>query len=103
MSPVGSEYETFAFMCGGTGSSGDCITGLMPMPEDDTDANDVGDDATLNRLWTDCGEGDLAACDELFWTSPLGSEYETFGFTCGGRGRGLPDCVTEYGETSPSR
>lgn len=45
-----------------------------------------GDDEELDALWDDCDDGDDDACNELFWTSPSGSEYETFGSTCGGRG-----------------
>ena len=45
-----------------------------------------GDDAELDALWDDCDAGDGEACDELFFGSPIGSEYEEFGNTCGGRG-----------------
>lgn len=44
-----------------------------------------GDWAPLDRLWTQCDEGDAAACDELFVESPGRSEYELFGMTCGNR------------------
>lgn len=44
-----------------------------------------GDDPVLDRLWDGCEQGDGAACDELYLTSPLGSEYESFALTCGGR------------------
>lgn len=44
-----------------------------------------GDDPTMDALWDRCEAGDAAACDELYQVSPVGSEYETFGFTCGGR------------------
>jgi hypothetical protein len=29
--------------------------------------------------------GDLAACDDLYWSSPYGSDDEAFGSTCGDR------------------
>ena len=32
-----------------------------------------------------CYEGDLAACDQLFAETPVGSLYEWLGSTCGGR------------------
>lgn len=52
-----------------------------------------GDDATLDALWDGCEQGDDAACDELYLTSPLGSEYESFALTCGGRApEGTYDC-----------
>lgn len=31
-----------------------------------------------------CAAGDMAACDELWWMSPYGSDDEEFGATCGG-------------------
>ena len=49
-----------------------------------------GADEDLDALWVDCERGSGAACDELFDRAPLGSDYETFGATCGNRGR-LPD------------
>lgn len=45
-----------------------------------------GDDPALDALWDGCEQGDGSACDELYLTSPLGSEYESFALTCGGRG-----------------
>ncbi|MEE6271867.1 hypothetical protein V2J56_00725 [Georgenia sp. MJ206] len=44
-----------------------------------------GDDAELDRLWDACEQGDGVACDDLYRDSPLGSEYEEFGDTCGYR------------------
>lgn len=44
-----------------------------------------GEDAELDRLWDACAEGSAVACDDLYSESPLGSEYEEFGDTCGGR------------------
>ncbi len=47
-----------------------------------------GDDPVLDGLSDRCVSGDMAACDELWWMSPPGSEYETFGDTCGNRTKG---------------
>lgn len=44
-----------------------------------------GDDTELDRLYDACAGGDGWACDELYWESPLNSEYEEFGDTCGFR------------------
>lgn len=44
-----------------------------------------GDDDFLDALWDDCEDGSGEACDELFFDSPVGSEYEAFGNTCGNR------------------
>lgn len=45
-----------------------------------------GDDPELDELWAACEAGDGPSCDALFDAAPLGSDYETFGATCGGRG-----------------
>jgi len=47
-------------------------------PEPGDEPWDLGDDADLDRLWMLCAADDYDACDELYWTSPLFSEYEAF-------------------------
>ena len=42
-----------------------------------------GDDPFLDALHDDCAAGDMQACDDLYWQSPIGSQYEAFGDTCG--------------------
>jgi hypothetical protein len=42
-----------------------------------------GDDGDLDQLWLSCESGAMQACDDLYQQSPVGSEYETFGATCG--------------------
>ncbi|WP_152188715.1 hypothetical protein [Georgenia satyanarayanai] len=44
-----------------------------------------GEDAELDRLWDACAAGDALACDDLYLESPVGSEYEEYGDTCGDR------------------
>lgn len=44
-----------------------------------------GDDPVLDALWDACAEGEGTACDELWESSPVGSDYEEFGVTCGDR------------------
>jgi hypothetical protein len=44
-----------------------------------------GDDPRLDALWDSCERGAMRACDRLFEESPLFSEYEEFGLSCGGR------------------
>lgn len=46
---------------------------------------DFGDDPVLDLLVEQCRRGNNQACDELHVTSPIGSEYEAYGRTCGGR------------------
>jgi len=83
-SPFGSEYEEFGDTCGGTQSGGDyCDLVGEDLPT--TGGTTYGSDAALDALWDSCEAGDMAACDNLFMESPIDSEYETFGDTCGGR------------------
>ncbi len=66
---------------------------------DDDRGDTFGDNAELDALWTACEDGDDSACDELYWTSPIGSEYEDFGQDCGGRERqGLTSCAADDGD-----
>ena len=51
----------------------------------DPDVDTRGDDAVLDALWDRCAGGDGEACDDLYFESPFGSEYERFGDTCGDR------------------
>ncbi len=43
-----------------------------------------GDDPALDELYDSCAAGDMAACDDLWWSSPSGSDYEAFAMSCGG-------------------
>ena len=49
----------------------------------DEEAYTYGDDPTLDALWESClnssGTSNREACDELYWNSPSGSEYEALG------------------------
>lgn len=61
---------------------------------DDSLPGGYGEDASLDALWDECEAGDARSCDQLFWSSPLGSTYEIFGMTCGGRFEASPmSCV----------
>ena len=42
-------------------------------------------DSEMQALVDACTEGDMGACDRLYRTSPVGSDEETWGDTCGGR------------------
>lgn len=50
----------------------------QPEPELTVPPMDLGDDADLDKLWFRCADDDYDACEDLFWDSPLGSEYEAF-------------------------
>ena len=94
-SPIGSEYEALAASCGGTTeefSGGSCESGGgLPFT--------YGDDDALDADWDACADGDMDACDDLYIWSPIGSEYEAFGNTCGGRSEDelFGGCAAELG------
>lgn len=60
----------------------------------DTGPFNIGDDLYLDELWTSCAAGSGAACDLLWEESPVGSQYESFGVTCGNR-QEILDCTDE--------
>ena len=45
----------------------------------------LGDDLTLDQLAQSCFDGDMEACDDLFDSAPIGSNYRVYGDTCAGR------------------
>lgn len=56
-----------------------------------------GTDPTLDALWRSCDDGDMQACDDLFFDSEIGSTYEDFGASCGYRIETGELCVDELG------
>jgi hypothetical protein len=90
--------RTLDLLVGGTGELGDElfdaaeICGVDPGAFEPIDGpaalepgTRYGDNPVLDELYDACEAGDGAACDRLYEQSEIGSEYETFGFTCGGR------------------
>ncbi|MEM1335615.1 MAG: hypothetical protein AAGG08_19395 [Actinomycetota bacterium] len=64
----------------------------------DIDGGETLIDAQLDEWYAQCEAGDGAACDSLYFQSPLGSEYEAFGNTCGNRiPEGALSCADELG------
>jgi hypothetical protein len=65
-----------------SGSSTDSTGGMPPAggPPDG-----LGDDPVLDQYAQSCHDGDMNACDTLYNDSQVGSDYETYGGTCGGR------------------
>ena len=49
-------------------------------PEDD-------EQAELDELYDACDDGDMEACDDLYFEAPIGSDEEEFGSRCGDRRR----------------
>ncbi len=66
----------------------------VPDPGGDTEA--PGTDTALDELWVACADGDMAACDDLYTRSEVGSEYEDFGRTCGRRVEDAGLCVDAF-------
>jgi hypothetical protein len=54
-------------------------------PEDYFVPEVYGDDPFLDELYDACEAGDMTACDDLWFESPEGSDYEQFSTTCGDR------------------
>ena len=57
-------------------------TGIPPATEQPTG---LGEDLTLDQLAQSCFDGDMEACDDLFDSAPIGSNYRVYGDTCAGR------------------
>ena len=81
----GSTEQDFGNTCGGRTDGGYLCTSIG--------AKTYGDDDHLDTLWDGCTDGDASACDELAWSSEPGSDYESYGWTCGGRTDGSVDCA----------
>lgn len=101
--PLGSEYESFGDTCGNrTDGTSMCVDEYADPIEEPTeeptepsgDAQSYGDDAYYDSLWDMCAAGDPFSCDELYLTSPVGSDYEAFGDTCGETTAGGTYCGT---------
>jgi hypothetical protein len=45
----------------------------------------LGPDPVLNAYAASCFEGELGACDDLYYQAPPMSDYEEYAGTCGGR------------------
>lgn len=101
-SPVGSAYEDFSKTCGGTVAGpvyGSCESDASASAG--TLVDGYGTDFTLDGYWDSCAGGDMAACDSLYWNSPVSSQYEDFGATCSDRqGWTAGGCATNTGSTT---
>ncbi|SDC52082.1 hypothetical protein SAMN05660690_1742 [Geodermatophilus telluris] len=69
---------------------------LGPVEQSDpVEPDELGPDPVLDAYAQSCFDGDLQACDDLFYESPPLSGYEEYGSTCGGRVRQyeVPACT----------
>ena len=94
--PLGSEYEEYGRGCAGRGrpdgsvsceGSGGSSSSSSSSSSSGSTPDAYGSDPELDRLYDTCKGGNNADCDSLYLQAPLGSDYEEFGQTCGGRGR----------------
>lgn len=89
----GSRYKGYAGACGGRLEQPEPLVA----PQCDLRFNDplettrrrvpeaLRDDSYFGGLANVCALGSMASCDELFEVSPLSSDYEAYGATCGER------------------
>ena len=89
---AGSEYEAFAFSCGGRENlhcsvllGGDPNEGGLLAADFEPRTPAPGNISELDGWWEACGDGSSRACAQLVLSAPGGSAYATFGWTCGGR------------------
>ena len=89
---AGSEYEAFAFSCGGRENlhcsvllGGDPSEGGLLAVDFEPQTPAPGNISELDGWWEACGDGSSRACGQLVLSAPGGSAYATFGWTCGGR------------------
>lgn len=76
--PGGSTDEPEVGDDGGSSSEpSDEMSAIEPPPDTP--------DAGLASLAQDCYEGDMAYCDQLYWSAEPGSELHEYGATCGSR------------------
>jgi hypothetical protein len=86
---TGIGEELSLSMEGGFGMSEDVWSsqyGAGPVEEfPATPPGTLGPDPVLDAYAADCFEGEMQACDDLFYESPPMSDYEQYAVTCGGR------------------
>lgn len=68
----------FASACMGTTETEQTSSESEGVQTEDSEPMNYGDDRRFDKLWDECDSGDADACDDLYWESPVGSEYESF-------------------------
>jgi len=89
-----SDAEAIAIDCGGRGAATNtfCTAGVEP---DSPHGWFSADSMALGEIVGACQNGDMLACDFLFVRSPVDSQFESIGLTCGGRVPvATPNCRT---------
>jgi hypothetical protein len=77
-------HARYGSTCGGRAPEqrGECLVYFLGEPAPPTD---LGNDPDLDALAEDCFAEDWQACDDLYLMGDVGSFYEAYGLTCGGR------------------
>jgi hypothetical protein len=57
----------------------------VPAPDDPCDITEPDPDGDFTPLAEDCADEDWSSCDSLYAVTPIGSAWEAYGSTCGGR------------------
>lgn len=68
-----------------TRTGGTATFPTLPRPSPEAASEEQPVSPELQSLADSCRDGLLSACDELYFRSPVGSDYETFAAQCGGR------------------
>ena len=94
-----SDYYNLTYECAGHTPA----TETSCSPEGEVDMATMlapPDSLYPQQLSDECIAGDMAACDLLFYITPLDSDFNDTGYTCGNRiGIGaIPDCRTRLGD-----
>lgn len=98
LSEFDSDEEALAIRCGGR-SDVDVLFCTDDIQNEGEFLHFDVESPGLVDLVTACEEGDMTACDFLYFRSPIGSTFEQIGNTCGGRTSvALPDCRTLFAE-----
>ena len=95
-SPAGTAYEQFGDTCGNRNDPSGYCEDIYGGSSSSAVYGDYGSDPYLDRLWDECAAGDFVSCDDLYDESPVGSDYEYFGDTCGYRNDPSDYCESLY-------
>jgi len=91
--PPDTEYVRFGETCGERTDGGGECSAIGSAEALFT----YGDDPFFDELWDRCNGEDFGGCMELYELAPIGTEYEEFGGTCGGRTEFPQGCDPLFG------
>lgn len=95
--PASTAASTSTTMATAPSSSTAMPAAGLPAPTDPrVEIPEYGSDPEFDGLADGCQGGDMGACDTLYRDSALGSGYEAYGDSCGGRNEPAGYCVAIY-------